>query len=184
MTPPKSATGPMDDATLGVPVAAGAPVWLALVCAPPDVVAFRHMTWSGTATPAPVQMFFANLTATSWSAWGQAEARQQAIPSRKAELEQIHMMSRLLQPAMAVPEVYLFTQSCCATRRKSAHRRYGCSPGANIATSRGRATMGTYRTRRELRFLRAGNSGKSSRDDDGEPHVVWWRWGDLWCGAW
>lgn len=104
-------------AALAVPVAEGLDaVWLAPVAlALPDAVALAllHTTCSGTVTPAPVQMSFAYLTAVSWSALGQASARQQAMPSRKPELEQMHLMSRLLQPAMAVPDVYLFTHVCC-----------------------------------------------------------------------
>lgn len=74
MRPPRKATGPIVDAAFGVLVAdadAVAPVAAAVVCeaVADDVeLALLQTTWSGTVTPAPVQMSFAYLTAVSWSA--------------------------------------------------------------------------------------------------------------------
>ena len=83
------------------------PVASPLVLLSPDL----QTTSSGTSTPAPPQRARAKETAAVRPSASQASARQHAMESRKLELEQTHLMSPWLQPAILVPVVAPVMQS-------------------------------------------------------------------------
>jgi hypothetical protein len=73
-----------------------------------------HVTAEGrSVTPDVLQRFCANCTAVAWSAALHWAARQHAMSLRNVELEQMHLMSRDLQPPMLLPLVNLPTHDCC-----------------------------------------------------------------------
>lgn len=73
-----------------------------------------HVTAEGrSVTPDVLQRFCANCTAVAWSAGLHWAARQHAMSLRNVELEQMHLMSRDLQPPMLLPVVNWTTHVCC-----------------------------------------------------------------------
>jgi len=69
-----------------------------------------HVTLSGRfVTPDMEQKSCANFVADAWSAASHFPTRQHAMPLRKVELEQIHLMSEAEQPPIFEPVVNVFT---------------------------------------------------------------------------